>query len=148
MTIGTFTVGRDVSAVFITPMGSRIDLSGVTDFSWTPEYTTAKASPLNSPTIERFLPAGHRLKFTVDRNGNSNEALFSSIEALWWTVGSADPGTSDNGTIFFYIQEIDGSQTTLQFSGVALKLTSGGDFKTDAPIKQTIEGFAQRYTKV
>ncbi len=148
MALGTFTVGRDATAVFNTPMGSRIDLSGITDFKWTPEYTTAKAAPLNSPPIERFLPAGHRLQFTVDRNGPANEALFSSIEALWWTIGSADPGTSDSGTIFFYIQETDGSQTTLQFAGVALKFTSGGEFKTDSAVKQTIEGFAQRYTKV
>ena len=148
MTIGTFTVGRDAQAVFVAPNGTRIDLSGLTDFSWTPEYTTAKAMPLNGPPIERFLPSGHRISFTIDRNGNANEALISSIENLWWAVGSADSGTSNTGTIFVYIQESDGSQTTWQFSGVSLKVTKGGDFKTDSPIKQTVEGFAQRFIKV
>lgn len=147
MTLGTFTVGRDAQAVFIAPNGTRLDLSGMTDFNWTPEYKQARSDPLNQPPIERFLPAGHRIKFTIDRNGPANDLLFSQIELGWWTQGSADPGTSDAGTVYIYIQESSGAQSTYQFSGVGLKLSQGGDFKTDSPIKQTIEGFAQRYAK-
>lgn len=148
MALGTFTVGRDAQAVFIAPNGTRIDLSGLTDFKWAPEYQEAKASPLNAPPIKRFLPAGHHLTFNIDRNSDAVETLVSGIESMWWAIGSADSGTSNNGTIFVYIQEANGSQTTMQFSGVSLKLSSGGDFKTDSPIKQTIEGFAQRMVKV
>lgn len=148
MALGTFTVGRDAQAVFIAPNGTRLDLSGLTEFTWKPKYQEAKSSPLNAPPIERFLPAGHSITFNIDRNGSAVEALVSAIENLWWAVGSADSGTSNNGTVFIYIQEADGSQTTLQFSGVSLKLANGGDYKTDSPIKQSIEGFAQRMVKV
>jgi hypothetical protein len=144
MALGTFTVGRDAQAVFIAPNGVRFDLSGVTDFDWTPEYKTARSDLLNGPPIERFLPAGHRLRFTVDRNGPANDTLVTAIEAGWWAVGSADPGTSANGTAFFFINEVDGSQTTWSFAGMTIKVTQGGDFKTDQPIKQTFEGYAQR----
>jgi hypothetical protein len=147
MALGTFTVDRDCQAVFIAPNGTRLDLAGLTDFNWTPEYKQARSDPLNAPPIERFLPAGHRLKFTIDRNGGANDALFSQIELGWWTIGSSDAGTSDSGTVFIYIQETTGAQSTYQYSGVGLKLSSGGDFKTDAPVKQTIEGFAQRFVK-
>lgn len=146
--LGTYTVGRDCQAVFVSPNGTRLDLSGLTDFEWTPEYKTARADPLNGPPIERKLPAGHRLRFTLDRNGSANESLISQIEQGWWSVGSADQGTASTGTIFVYITEGDGSQTTWQFSGVAVAMTKGGDFKTDAPVKQTFEGYAQRYQKV
>ena len=148
MALGTFTVGRDAQAVFIAPNGTRMDLSGLSDFKWTPEYIAAEAKPLNGPKIRRFIPDGHMFMFNVDRNGPANEAIISSIENLWWTIGSADPGTSSSGTIYVYIQEADGSQTTWQLTGVSLKMTQGGDFKTDSPIKQTFEGFAQRFIKV
>ena len=144
MALGTFTLGRDGQGSLIAPNGSRIDLSGLTDFDWTPEYKTARSEPLSGPPIERFPPSGHRIRFNLDRNGPANDAVFAAIEQGWWTVGSADPGTSANGSAFFFINETDGSQTTYQFTGVALKLTKGGEYKSDSPVKQTIEGFAQR----
>ena len=148
MTTGSFTVGRDAQAVFIAPNGTRLDFSLLTEFSWKPEYKTARSDPLNDAPLERFLPAGHRLMFNVDRNGPANDALISQIEQGWWAVGSADSGTSNNGTIYVYITELDGSATTYQGSGVSIKMTNGGDFKTDSPIKQSYEGFARKYQKV
>jgi hypothetical protein len=148
MTTGSFTVGRDAQAVVIAPNGTRIDLGSVTDFSHKSEYTEVMSKSLNAPKQKRFLPEGHTLKFSLDRVGSANEALFSQIEAGWWATGSADSGTSTNGTIFIYINEIDGSQTTHQFRGVALKFDGIGDFKSEQAIKQTIEGYAQYWTKV
>lgn len=148
MTTGSFTVGRDAQAVFIAPNGTRLDLSLMTEFSWKPEYKTARCDPLTEPPMERFLPAGHRITFNVDRNGPANDVLISQIEQGWWSQGSADSGTSTNGTIFVYVNELDGSQTTYQGSGVSIKCTNGGDYKTDSPIKQSYEGFARKYGKV
>jgi hypothetical protein len=144
MANGTFTVGRDCSAVAIAPNGVRIDLSGLTDYDWTPEYKQARSDPLSSPPMERFLPSGHRLKFSLDRMGPANEALFVQIENGWWNAGSADPGTSNNGSVTIFIIETSGARTVSQFTGISMKLTAGGSFKTDAAIKQTIECFAQR----
>ena len=143
-TTGQFTVGRDVTAIVIAPNGSRLDLSGLTDFKATPEYKTAKVDRLNGPPLERFLPCGHRLSFSIDRMGPTNELLFTLIEAGWWAVGSADPGTSSGGTVFTYTQEADGSTTIAQYVGVALKLSQAGDNKVDSAVKQTIEGFASQ----
>jgi hypothetical protein len=148
MSLGNFNVGRDASAVVIAPNGTRIDLSGMVDYSWKPLYKDASSDPLNAPPMKRFLPAGHTLDISIDRNGPGNDALFAQIEDGWWNVGSADPGTSNNGTVYLYINELNGGQTVHQFSGVAMKLSSGGDFKTDTAVKQKIECFAQRWTKV
>jgi hypothetical protein len=144
MTTGTFTTGRDVQAVAIAPNGTRLDLSGLTDFSWTPEYKMARSDPLNAPPIERQLPSGHRVQFSVDRNGPGNDALVTQIEAGWWGSGSSDPGTSANGSTTFYITETSGAQTVFQFTGCSFKMTKGGDFRTDSPVKQSFEMFAQR----
>jgi hypothetical protein len=141
---GNFSVGRDVQAVVISSYGTRLDLTGLTDFSYHPQYKKPRSEPLNSPPITRYIPDGHQLRFTIDRTNPNNEQLISQIEQGWWTSGSADPGTWAAGTVYIYIQETDGSQTTIQFSGVSLGMTQGGEYKTDVPIKQTIEGFAQK----
>lgn len=141
---GNFSVGRDVQAVAIAPNGTRLDLAGLTDFSYQPQYKRPRSEPLNGPPIERYLPYGHVLKFNIDRTNSNNERLISQIEQGWWAVGSADPGTWAAGTIYVFIQETDGSQTTIQFSGVSLGMTQGGEYRTDNPVKQTIEGHAQR----
>jgi hypothetical protein len=142
--VGNFSVGRDVQAVAIAPNGTRIDLTGLTDFSYHPMYKKPRSEPLNGPPIERYIPDGHQLKFTIDRTNSNNERLVSQIEQGWWALGSSDPGTWAAGTVYIYITETSGSTTTMQFSGVSLGMTQGGDYKTDTPIKQTIEGFAQR----
>lgn len=148
MAISTFTVGRDASAVAIAPNGSRVDLSTVIDFSHKAIYKEVSSSTLGSPTSKRFLPDGHEITFQLDRLNSSNEALFSQIEAGWWAIGSADSGTSDSGTVYVYITEVDGSVTTHQFRGVAMKFGGIGDFKDTSAIKQTITAHAQYWTKV
>jgi hypothetical protein len=143
-----FTVGRDLQAVLLAPNGTRIDLSKMTDFNHTPVYKTAVSTPLNSPRMERYLPDGHTLKFSIDRRDSSNEDVFSQIEAAWWAVGSADVGTAPAGSLFVYINEIDGSQITHQFRGVSLKFGGIGDAKSEAAIKQTVDGHAMYWTKL
>lgn len=148
MAIENFTIGRDCQVVMIAPNGTRLDLSRVTDINHTAEYMTATSAPLNAPKQERFLPNGHRLRFSVDRRDGTNDALFSSIEAGWWSVGSADPGTSPNGAAYIYIQEADGSQSTYQFRGLTIKWGGLGDMRGEAAVKQTIEAHAQYGAKV
>jgi hypothetical protein len=143
MSVGTnFNVGKDVQLVLIAPNGQRVDLTNITDFDAKPQYKTARSDLLNNPPIERYLPAGHMISFSIDRRDGTNDRLFSQIEQNWWANGSADLGTSNQGQAFAYITETNGTQTTWQFTGVALKLTNRGDVKTDSPIKQKIEGFA------
>src|ERR1700736_3041904 len=141
MPSGNFTVGRDVQAVLMSPYGTRVDLSALTDISITAEHKTATSSRRNGPKIERFLPDGHRIKISLDRADAAVETIGAQIEAGWWSVGSADLGTSANGSLFLYITETNGSQTTHQFAGLAMKFDGLGDFKSETPVKQTIEAF-------
>ncbi len=143
MATQTFTVGRDFSAILIGPNGNKFDLSTGTTIEWTPEYKTVRSDPISVPPMERFLPAGHRLVYTVDRNGPANDRAFAAIENGWWATGTADGGTNNSGTAYLYVTEADGSQTVYAFQGVAIKLAAGGSIMQDSPIKQRIETFAQ-----
>ena len=143
-----FTVGRDLQAVLYNPAGARLDLSKMTDFNHTPDYKTATSSPLNSPTMERYLPNGHKLKFSIDRRDGSNEREFAGVDARWWAFGSSDPGTATTGALYVYINEIDGSQTVHQFRGLSLKFGGIGDAKSEAAIKQTIDAHAMYWDVV
>jgi hypothetical protein len=143
MAIGSFTVGRDASAVVIAPNGARLDLTLVTDFKHAAHYTEVSSKSLSQPKQVRYLPEGHEISFNVDRLNSTNERLFAGIEAGWWASGSVDPGTSMNGSVFFYVTELDGSTTTHQFVGVSLKFSGFGDAKSESAIKQTITGYAQ-----
>ncbi len=143
-----FTVGRDTSAVLIGPNGARFDFSNITDFSHKAKYNTATSKPLSAAESERYLPVGHDITFSYDRTDATNESIFSGIEAGWWAVGSADPGTSENGAAFIYITETDGSQTVHAFRGVSVKFAGLGDFKSEAAVKQTIDAHAQYWSTV
>ena len=143
MATPTFSVGRDVQAVLVASNGSRFDLSNVTDFDWKPDYATVKVDPVTGPTLERFLPKGHRITYSVQRKDATNDKLIAAIEQGWWASGSADAGTGIAGSAFFYIIEASGATSTYQFLGVSIKMTEGGMFKQDAAIAQKFEAFAQ-----
>lgn len=141
----SFTVGRDAQAVLIGPNGARFDLSGLTDFDHKAKYAKATSKPLDSPERQRSLPIGHEITLTIDRTGPANEIVFAGTEAAWWAVGSADPGTSEGGALFLYINEINGSQTTHQFSGVSVEFGGLGNYTSDSRVVQKIDLHAQRW---
>jgi hypothetical protein len=141
---GTFSVGFDSSWVVIAPNGTRLDLTGLVDVKWTRRYKTVPHDPLTGPPQERSLPAGHELMLTAERTNAALEQLASQIEQGWWASGSADSGTSTNGSAFLYFNNPDGSQTTHQFSGASLSFPDGGNYVTEGAVKQTIRIFASR----
>jgi hypothetical protein len=145
MSGSNFTVGFDTSWVATAPNGTKLDLTGLINVEWTPEYKTPRSEPLNGPPQERNLPYGHRLALTVDRYNPQIEELFSQIEQGWWALGSVDQGTSNNGTVYLYENNPDGSQTTHQFWQLTMKLGKMGPFKTDTHVQVMIDCFAARW---
>jgi hypothetical protein len=137
-----FNVGRDVSVVAILN-GTRLDVTGLTDFEHRPRYDKPKHRPLNTPTQEMRIPDGHEFKFKIDRTSSSNDALFAQIEANWWAGGSRA-----TGTVTFYITELDGSQSRYQATGVVMSLEDAGTAKQADAIIQSIEGFASTWQPV
>ena len=138
----TFTVGRDCSAVLISPYGTEITMPLGTQISAKREYQMAKSTPLNTPTIERALPQGHRLTFAYDRVDASVDQIFSQIEANWWAGGTPDGGTNASGSAYIYVNEATGGVTTYNYQNVTFSQTDAGTFSVENPVKGEISAFA------
>ncbi len=51
-------------------------------------------------------------------------------------------------TLYQYVTEADGSTSTYQYDGTVFKLSSAGAWRGDATVKQKLEFFAARRTRV
>lgn len=137
-----FTVGRDCTAVLISPIGAAITLPALTQIGTKPQYKQVTSEPLNSPPERRYLPSGHEVTLSFDRVDGSVESYFSLIEAGWWANGTSDGGTGPNGALFVYVTNPDGSLSTRNYQGLSFGLTDAGTFTVDQVVKQEISGFA------
>lgn len=137
-----YNIGRDCQVVLIGPFG-RVDLSHVTGFEADQVTQAVKVKRLDGLTLNAELPDGWHGSFMVDRGNRAVDQLFQQIEDGWYNSGSTAAST-----IYQYIAETDGSQTTYQFDNVALKLGKGGSWKSDATVQQTISFTASRRRSV
>ena len=143
----TFNVGRDVTAVIVASDGTRIDLIGEIEINWRALHETVTHEPINAPPHRRFLPMGHEFTLTLERRGPANEALFSQIEAGYWAGGYPN-GTQDGGSIFVYVNEVDGSTTQYQGVNVALFMPERMRARQKTAVAQVIEGFASQWQEL
>ena len=141
----TFTVGRDGSAVIIWN-GSTITLPNLTRIKTTPKFTTIKSKPVNTGPQTRMLPDGHEIEVSFDRTDPSIELLASQSEAGYWNSGTAAGTTTNNGSLFLYINESNGAQTIKNYQQVAWALTDSGTYDADNPVKMEIKGEASIMT--
>ena len=137
----TYTIGRNCQVILFWG-GSRVDLADVTGFSAQQEVKHQRADPLNSTPIEFTTPSGWRGQFEVDRGSSAIDDLVVSIETAFWAAG-----TIGSGTIYQYITEPDGSQSTYEFTGVSLVLSNAGNYQADNIVRQTISFFASQRVK-
>ena len=137
----TYTIGRNCQVILFWG-GSQVDLADVTGFAAQQEVKHQRADPLNSTPIEFTTPSGWRGQFEVDRGSSAIDDLVVSIESAFWSAG-----TIGSGTIYQYISEPDGSQSTYEFTGVSLVLSNAGNYQADNIVRQTIGFFASQRVK-
>lgn len=141
MPTNTFNLGKDCQLVLIGPTGARVDLEEVVGFDARQDVHDLKVRPLNGPPQAAMLPDGWTGTFQVERGNNAADQLFSQIEAGYWAGG-----VFGVGTIFQYINEVSGSQSTYQYNNVTMSLSEAGDWKADSAVRQTIKFFASTRT--
>ncbi len=147
MTATTFNVGRDVSVVCISSTGTRLDLGGMIDFSVKSKYNHVPHERINSVPVMRALLAGHDFTMQIERENPNNDVLFTQIEQSYWAGGYPN-GTVSGGTIYVYVTEIDGTQSTYEGTNVCLWMEDRLNSSAKAAIKQTISGFCSTFQKV
>ncbi len=133
----TFNVGRDGSLVVILPTG-RIDLN-YTDFQANQETKQIVSQPVQSITTAVELPTMWKFSFTIDRNSPDLDNYIAAMEATYWSGGNAQ---LNGTTIYQYVNEINGSVSTYEYTNCTLKFDDAGSFQQDNKVVQKLTGIA------
>jgi hypothetical protein len=136
MALTTFNTGKDCQVVVLGPFG-RVDLEHVTGFESRQITASVRVDRMDGTMVAAELPKGWDGSFDIERGSSSADDLVAQIEQSYLAGTTPAPGT-----LYQYVDEIDGSTSTYQFMGVVFKLTSAGVYKGDASVKQKLEFFA------
>ena len=142
MTSTAFNVGRDCQIVLMGPFG-RIDLSHVTSFEARQLTAAIRVDRIDGTQIAADLPKGWEGGFDIERGNSAVDDFIAQIEAAF-VNGSAVP----TGTLYQYVNEVNGSTSTYQFNAVVFKLTQSGIWRGDQSVKQRLEFFASTRIRV
>jgi hypothetical protein len=136
MALNSFTTGKDCQVVVLGPFG-RVDLEHVTGFEAKQVTTSVRVDRMDGTILGAELPKGWDGVFEIERGSSSADNLIAQIEQTY--LNGTTPAA---GTLYQYVNEVDGSSSTYQFNNVVFKLASSGAYKGDASVKQTLEFFA------
>lgn len=137
-----FNVGRDCKVTLLWG-GLRVDMPTVTGFQAQQNTHQISSTPLNSVPKFVDIENGWRGSFNVDRNNSGLDDLVASKEAGFW-----DAGIINQGTIYQYIRETDGTTTTWEFSGASIRLPDAGNYRAEEKVSQRLEFSASMRRKI
>ncbi|HTW27869.1 MAG TPA: hypothetical protein VME92_12135 [Acetobacteraceae bacterium] len=142
MATTNFSLGRDCQVVLMGPFG-RVDISHVTGFEAKQVTHPIRVDRLDGTQLAAELPKGWEGSFDIERGDSTVDDFVAKAEQAYYTGGSMA-----YGTLYQYVTETDGSTSTYQFDSAVFKLTSSGAWKGDASVKQKLEFFAARRTRI
>ena len=137
-----FSIGRDCQLVVIGPAG-RIDLTFVTGFESRQITHPVRVDRLDGVPMAAELPRGWEGSFEVERGTSEVDDFIAAAEAAYFAQGNLP-----FGTLYQYVQEVDGSTSTYQYDAVVFKLSNAGTWKGDASVKQKLEFWASKRARM
>lgn len=143
MAIADFNTGFDVQAVLVLGALGRIDLQKVIGVDAKPTMKEVVIHPLGEPPIGKYLPGHWEITIEIERANPAADDTMSTIESAFWS-GVRVPV----GTLYHYINEVDGSTSSYEFSGVSFMLQDAGKAEGDKPIRQVIKCFARTRRRI
>lgn len=142
MSLTAFSVGRDTQLVVMGPLG-RIDLTHVTGFESRQITQSVRVSRLDGTHLGTELPKGWEGSFEIERGNSAIDDFIAAAEQQYFNGSN-----TNQGTMYQYIVETDGSTSTYQYESVAFRLANAGLWKGDASVKQKLEFFAVRRRRI
>ena len=142
MSVTSFSVGRDTQLVIMGPSG-RVDLTHVTGFESRQLTPPVRVSRLDGSQLGAELPRGWEGSFEIERGTSQADDFIAVAEQLYFNGGPVPAGT-----MYQYVTEVDGSTSTYEYDGVVFRLTSAGNWRGDASVKQKLDFFATRRLRV
>lgn len=149
MPANSFSTGRDCQLVVIGPSGAsgqagtRVDLTHVTGFESRQLTHPIRIDRLDGTQLAAELPKGWDGHFDIERGSSAADDFINELEQAWLV-----DGLLEGGTLYQYVTEVDGSVSTFQFNGAVFKMSSAGQWKGDASVRQRLEFFASSRTRV
>lgn len=141
---GSFNTGRDAHIIIRTGSGRELNLPNLTNWDCKQESTMVSVKPqATGLRLHGNLPDGWTGSFDNERDGPELDDLFAQNESDW-----LDSGVIQNGTMFQYVAEPDGSRSTYQFDNVAYKLDNAGAYAADKTVAQKVSFAATRRRRV
>jgi hypothetical protein len=137
-----FSIGRDCQLVVMGPSG-RVDLSHVTGFESRQVTASVRVDRIDGVQLAAELPKGWEGAFELERGSSAADDFIAAVEQSFYAQGSMP-----SGTLYQYVTETDGSTSTYQYDGAVFKLAQAGQWRGDASVKQRLEFFAGRRTRV
>jgi hypothetical protein len=142
MSISTFSVGRDTQLVVIGPSG-QITLNHVTAFDSHQVTQSVRVNRLDGNQMGMELPKGWEGAFELERGDSVLEDFIANVEQ-----GYFNGSMNTLGSMYQYVSEVDGSTSTYQYDSVVFHLSNAGQWRGDAAVKQKLEFFASRRTRI
>lgn len=142
MALNSFSTGKDCQVVVLGPFG-RVDLEHVTGFESRQMTASVRVDRMDGTMLGAELPKGWDGAFDLERGSSAVDDMLAQIEQSY--LSGTTPAA---GTLYQYIDEVDGSTSTYQFMGVVFKLASSGLYKGDASVKQRLEFYATSRSRV
>lgn len=142
MPASNFSVGRDCQLVVIGPTG-RIDLTHVTGFESRQNTQPIRVDRLDGVQMGAELPKGWEGSFELERGSSAVDDFIAAAEQTFYTNGNVP-----TCTLYQYVAEANGSTSTYQYDTVVFKLSGAGTWKGDQSVKQKLEFFASRRTRI
>ena len=143
--VNDFNIGKNCTVVINHPLApsGRLDLSIVTDFMAKSNTKDITVDGLDGINRTRFLPQHWDISIGIDRASAALDDFVAALDNAYFTSGSVPAGT-----VYQYVTEMDGSQSTYQFDDVVFKADGSGDWKGDGAVKQKLEGRCSRRRRV
>lgn len=139
----TASAGRDLTVNLMSPInGAVVSIPNLQSFQYQQETTAINRQRMDGATLNSEIPKGWQGSIEFDRSGAEIDALFAQIQSLY-----LNSGTLNSTTLYLYVTETGGAQTTLQFDNVSIKLADGGTYKSDAVVTQRITFMANQMIK-
>jgi hypothetical protein len=126
----TFNTGRDIQLKWVAPDGTSVDISNILMFTGKAVYASITVDRLDGNTIHAELPKGWDGTIELSRKDANIDRMFGTIESNWIQLGKYN-----NGTVYAYVSEKDGTQTMLKFTNCAFKYDDSGDWAADKDVK-------------
>ncbi|KAF1009483.1 MAG: hypothetical protein GAK28_00121 [Luteibacter sp.] len=142
MPANNFSIGKDISVVFVTPTGTLNLPVSVTSFEAKPIYNKIRSTHLDK-TRGANTPQGWDGSLQLDRFSSVVDDFFAQQEAGYY----AGLNTL-TGSITETIQEANGSISQYRYTDVVFSFEEAGKYTGDQKVTQTIGFFASQKLKV